>query len=251
MIKDSLKLGVCWIWTSPFVWTKSVASMLQLERPRGYEVQFFQGTGWCPASRHINACKGAIDWGADLLLILGADQVYQTDLLTRLVKRWEEGYEIISALVPTRGYVSWQNMKPFQPMAWRLQNSETPLEWSPDNLVVVDPAEGDVQEIDFIGSGVIMFERNHLLALKEPWFFETIDPRTQRRLACMDTKFAHRLKNEAHARLYVDTTIQVRHLHAFEVDHSFQERFPDWERPGAGDPSICMYEEIAPQSAEA
>lgn len=242
------KLAVCWIWGSPFVWTKSVESMLGLRHPADVEVKFFRGNGWGPARRHINACEAALAWGADYFLILGADQVYEPDLLERLVARVREGFEVVAALVPTRGYVSWNDMKPFQPMAWRLRsNGLKPIRWGPDGAPIeaIDPNAGEMQRIDLIGSGVLLFQRGHLEALERPWFFEEIDPETQIRTACMDTRFVYRLHSEAYAQVWADCTIKVRHLHAFEIDDSFSERFADWEKPGAGPRDICDYRDPA------
>lgn len=239
-----MKLGVCWIWGSPFVWSDSVESMLQLRPPAGVEVGFHRGTGWGPARRHINACEKALAWGADTLLILGADQVYEPDLLERLVKRMEEGCEVVAALVPTRGYLSRWDMKPFQPMAWRLKsNGVRPIQWTPGHapVEVIDPKDGDLQRIDFIGSGVLMFKREHLDMMQRPWFSETIDHATQIRTASMDTKFVYRLRAEAYAQVWVDTTIKVRHIHPFKVDDTFQDRFTDWMDPDIGEDAVCQF----------
>lgn len=245
----TMKLAVCWIWGSPFVWSRSVESMLGLRHPAGVEVSFFRGTGWGPAKRHINACEKAHAWGADLILILGADQVYEPDLLERLVARVREGYEVVAAMVPSRGYLGWLDMKPFQKMAWRLKsNGLAPIEWGQSNLEAIDPAAGDMQRIDFIGSGCILFHRDHLDALTKPWFYETIDHETQRRTASMDTKFCFRLRDEADAQVWVDTTIDIKHIHPFEIDGSYSERFPEWALPGMGDPAICRYD--APPTLE-
>jgi hypothetical protein len=241
------KLAVCWIWGSPFVWTRSVESMLQLRHPAGVEVSFFRGTGWGPAKRHLDACQKAMTWGADFLLILGADQVYEPDLLERLWQRVMEGYEVVSALVPSRGYFR-DDMQPFQKMAWRLKSRGTQaIAWSRDAVVPIDPRDGDMQRIDFIGSGCLLFRREHLDTLAQPWFFETIDHQTQVRTACMDTKFVWRLKQEADSDVWVDTTIPIRHLHAFEIDETFSERFADYAQPGVGPSDICQ----CPVKAEA
>lgn len=237
-----MKLGVCWIWGSPFVWTRSVESMLGLVHPAGVETKFFRGTGWGPAKRHINACEAAMAWGADHILILGADQVYDPDLLERLIARVREGYEVVAALVPSRGYLGWEAMKPFQAMAWRLPvTGLDPTDWHRTSLVPIDRHAGDMQRIDFIGSGCIMFHRDHLDSLAKPWFSETIDPETQNRTASMDTKFAYRLHAEAFAQVWVDTTIDIRHIHPFEVDESYSERFADWALPGVGPSDICQH----------
>lgn len=214
--------------------------MLRLRRPAGYDVDFFQGRGWSPACRHNTAVEQAVAWGADHILILGADQVYEPDLLERLVARRQEGYEIVCAMVPTRGYIEDMKMKPFQRMAWRFKGKgTTPIQWDRAELEIVIP-NGEMQRIDFIGSGCIMFDADHVLALAKPWFFETIDFKTQKRTACMDTKFAYRLRMEAYGQIWCDTTIRIRHLHDMAIDHTFADRFEDYALPGVGPSDLCQ-----------
>ena len=248
-----MKLAVGYPWTSPFMFTQFVDSTLNMKHPEGYEVEYFRGVGWCPAKRHINLCEKALEWGADLICIIGADQVHPPDMLCKLAKRWDEGCEVTAALVPVRGYVNWQEMKPFQPMAWRFKTSDemgttryrdyNSMGTDADMIHVVERSDGDLVKANFIGSGVIMFHRDHLLALKKPWFSETVDPETLERVANMDCIFAWRLQEEAYATLWIDTTIQVTHLHTFEIDDTYSERFSDWTRPGRGDQEICNFKE--------
>ena len=240
-----MKLAVGTPWSSPFMFTDYVDATLAMKHPENYEVKFFRGQGWCPARRHINICEKALDWGADLICIIGADQVHPEDMLEKLIRRWEEGYEIISALVPCRGYVSWQPMLPFQPMAWSFKSSSNwkireyrGMKEDEDMIHVINPHDGDMQKVNFIGSGVLMFHKDHLLALEKPWFRETIDMETQERMANMDCTFVWRLQSEAHATVWVDTTIKVKHAHVFHIDDSFSNRFMDWAQ-GYGDSTIC------------
>lgn len=234
-------------------WMRSLESMLELRHPEGVDVRFFRGTGWGPARRHIVACEKALTWRADHILILGADQVYEPDLLERLTARRREGYEVVAAVVPTRGYVAESMERPFQPMAWRLKgNGLIPIDGSAlENCQPVDPAGDVMQRIDFVGSGCLLFDAAHLEALERPWFAEQIDRRTQIRTACMDTLFVYRLRTEAYAQVWADLSIKIRHLHPFEIDESFQHRFADWVTPGAGEDSICRYGKLGlPQSAQ-
>lgn len=247
-----MKIAVGYPWSSPFTFTGFTDNLANLERPEGCEVRIFRGQGWCPARRHAHICEQALAWGADLITIIGADQVHPEDLLIRLLQRFREGCEVITALVPVRGYVGWQDMKPFQPMAWRFKTSDRPVlrayrgqQLDGDMLEVIDPKDGDVQRVNFIGSGVLMFHRDHLLALSKPWFSEMVDHATQQRISNMDCRFVWRLQTEAHAKVWVDTTIKVKHLHVFPIDATYQDRFADWTKPDSGDPAICRY---APQS---
>ena len=208
-----------------------------------------RGAGWCPARRHTHICEQALQLGADLILIVGADQIHPPDMLDRLIARYNEGYEVVSALVPARCYLAWQPMKPFQPMAWRIKPHLTQMEVQdgvfPENAVeVIDPNDGDMQPVNFIGSGVLMFHRDHLTSLKRPWFRESINPETYQRLASMDTTFVWRLQSEAGAKVWVDTTINVKHLHAFPIDRTFSGRFDDWMDPMIGDPVVCQYQPL-------
>jgi hypothetical protein len=249
-----MKLAVVTPWASPFMYTKYVDAMLNLERPPvarndigdtcTLATGFFRGEGWCPARRHMDGCEKAVEWGADLICIVGADQAHPPDMLCRLIDRWNEGYEVVSAMIPTRGYIQHMSMKPFQPMAWRVPANEDgdlkirKVEAIDDLIEKIDPEDGDIQRINFIGSGVLMFHKDHLLALERPWFFETVDRETCSRLACMDTKFVWRLQMEAGAQVWCDTTIKVKHIHDMEIDDTFQDRFDDW-MDGGGEAAIC------------
>lgn len=235
-------------WNSPFYFTQTHESLMQLVHPEGWDVEYVIGRGHSSARRHIDICEKALRKGADYILILGSDQLYEPDLLCRLTKRVCEGYEVVTALVPTRGFLPWQNMMPFQPLAWRLKTLD---ELGPDlryqkrrfrSLVddadmvhVIKPEDGEMQRVHFQGSGCLLFHRDHLLSLRPPWFYETIQVMTQARIANMDCRFVARLATEAHATVWCDTTIKIKHLHIFSIDDSFAERFADWAI-GAGNP---------------
>lgn len=186
----------------------------------------------------MDAIEQALEWGATYLLIFGADQVAPPDLLERLYARVQEGYQIINALVPSRGYFAHNvGTKPYQPLAWRWK--PTPLmdgkfqvrqyrnQQLDGDMLEVIKADGKVQVCHIIGSGCMMFHRDHILALEKPWFQEAVDPKTYKRFANMDTRFSMRLQSDAGATMWVDTSIKIGHLHAMEIDESFQDRFND------------------------
>ena len=230
-------------WSSPFIWTRCVDSLLNLRRPEGIDVIFIRGTGWSPARRHTDAVEKALDQKAELLLFFGADQIAPPYLLERLCHRFFEGYAVINALVPSRGYFSNNvHTKPFQPLAWRWKS--TPLseegrfvfrpyrnqKLDGDMLEVVIP-DGKVQPVHIIGSGCMIFHRDHITSLKRPWFQEAVDPLTYKRFANMDTRFSSRLIHEAGVLMWVDTSIKILHLTDMAIDTTFQDRFNDWMDP--------------------
>ena len=247
-----MQLAVVTPWSSPFVWTKftqNVADMLcEFKRP-DWEARFFMGQGCDPAARHVNMIQQGLDWGADLICIIGADQIHPEDMLGRLIVRYyQTNRGVISALVPFRGYVNWQEMRPFQSMGWRIRNHNGGLREfrnmtdDGDMFEPIDPKAGDLQRVDVIGSGVLLFDRDTIEALEPPWFYYKVDPVTMQRIADMDTKFVWRLRSEVQADVWVDTTIKVRHLHAFEIDETWEDRFADWAQPGvAGNETIVRH----------
>lgn len=242
------KIAVVTPWSSPFIWTKfceNAANMLASFRRDDWQARFFMGRGVDPAARHVDMCLQALDWGADLICIVGADQIHPLDMLDRLIDRYHETEGgVITALVPFRGYVSWQKMKPFQPMGWRIVNGNGDVREfrgmaeDHDMFQPIDPKAGDLQRVDVIGSGVLMFDRFTILAMRKPWFYYKVDPETMQRVADMDTRFVWRLRSEVQAQVWVDTTIKVKHLHPFEIDETWQDRFADWTEPGKSDDEI-------------
>ena len=249
-----MKLALVTPWASPFIWTKfckNLAGLLTHFHRPGWEVEVFFGRGCDPAARHVSCCNQALEWGADLICIIGADQVHPLNMLDTLLDDYEDtGGQVIGALVPFRGYVPGQGMKPFQPMGWRMRTKGTDIAvgklgesaaWEP-----IDPAAGELQRADIIGSGVLLFHVDFLKSLKKPWFYYGVNEDMQR-IADMDTRFVWRLRSEAQAEVWVDTTIKIKHLHAFEIDDTFQDRFADWAEPGVSDEDIIKH---LPQGAE-
>jgi hypothetical protein len=242
-----MKLGVFWPWDSPFTFTGFTENILNLERPSGVEVRFFRAVGWCSARRHTDGYEKALAWGADLILCLGSDQTYPEDLLPRLLARFEEtDGGVITALVPFRGFVKGQKMKPFQPLAWKLVGDGTRqfrgIDLDGDMTRQIDPGDGDLQRAHIIGTGVLLVHRDKVLAVKRPWFYDQVNKETLHLVSDMDAKFIWRLQTEAHAQVWVDTTINVKHLHVFPIDDTFQDRFEDWgEQPG--DTTVCQVEQ--------
>jgi len=236
------KLAICYPWGSPFIWTKHHQNALNMERPKGIESRWFQGQGWCPARRHIHFCEQAVDWGASHILILGADQTFPEDLIPRLVKRVEvDGCEVITALVPTRGLVHYLPMRPFQPVAFRFKDGTQASRWrtweqDKDMLELIEPGDNELELIDFIGSGCIMFPVDDLLKMPTPWFYEVYQKQDLCRQASMDTRFIFEMKKFTGAQIWLDTTIKIGHLNDMIVDDTYQYKFTreDWKEEGYG-----------------
>lgn len=241
------KLGVVTTWNSPFYMTKpaeNLAQMMANFRRDGWEADVYFGNGIDPASRHIDAARQALEDGADVICYVGADQIHPVDMLNRLLDRYyETGGDVITAMIPFRGYINWQSMRPFQPLAWQIVNDSGGVRENrgyredPDLFRIIDQdSPPEMEQVDVIGSGVMLFDRETILALRAPWFYDSRDIKTMMRVADTDTRFIWRLRGEVQAKVWVDKTIRVKHLHTFEIDETFQYRFDDMmERAGQRD----------------
>lgn len=249
-----MKLAVGYSWSSDFIFTDFLETALNMTHPSGYEVRYFRGSGQRMARRHLEICERALEWGADLICFIDADQIHPQDMLVKLTKRIEEGCNVISAQVPFRGYVDWQKMKPFQPTGWRLEcdgvQEFKSLAATSHMAKAIDPADGDLQRVHIIGTGVLMFPADCLFSLEQPWLFDVPDPKTQQRISDTDAWFVWRLQTELGLQVWVDTTIKVQHCLVFKVDDTFSERFADWTDPERADTSICKFAKLYPKAGE-
>jgi len=227
------KLAVCYPGDTSFVFMQAFESIIAIDPPEQCEVRWFRGVGWCQARRRTHAAEQALEWGADLIACLDIDQVYESDILSRLVKRHDEGCRIVAAMVPMRGYVRMSNTAPFQRLAWKIENNQ---------FVPIDPADGNLQKCEFPTSAAILFSAEDLRRLKKPWYFFTYKPDTWKQVRGEDATFALRMMSELGIQSWVDTTIKVKHIHPFPIDETFPDRFSDWSEKGVGESAICNYE---------
>ena len=226
------KMALGWPWSPPFVYTAFLDSILQLEHP--CETKWIRGGGWCNARRRISICEQAIEWGADYITMLDADQTYPPDILRKFLKHMEEGKDMVAAMVPQRGYTAGTGTKPFQRLAWKTEDNLT--------LIPVRVEDGELQQIVLPTCAAICFHTRDLRRLAKPWFVDNYDPLTLKRKFAEDLNFVLNMAKVG-VEGWVDTTIEVKHLHLFQIDETFSERFADWEQSG-GDPAICRYEVI-------
>lgn len=217
-------LAVCYPGDMPTVFTAAFASMVNIQAPPDTEVRWFQGVGWCQARRRTHACEQALDWGADLIAQLDIDQVYDADVLRRLLARHDEGCRIVAAMVPGRTYVKKSKVPPFGRLAWRSTKNGTDFE-------PIDPDEGDLVAADFPTSACVMFSARDLERLPRPWYLNEYDKDTWCLVAGEDATFFLRMAAIG-VSSWVDTTIRVRHAHVFEIDDTYPERFADWADGG-------------------
>jgi len=220
------KLAVCYPGDMPTFYASVIESVLNIRPPEQFEVRWIRGLGWCQARRRINAAEKAIEWGADLIASLDMDQIYESDVLERLTDRIAEGYDCLSALVPSRGK-SPSLSYPFQGMGWRLVEKE---------FVPVTPEDGEMVRAEFPTHGCCIFRASDIQRLQQPWYAYKYDEKNWQETEGEDSRFFLRLNQELSIETWIDTTIKVKHCHVFQIDETFPNRFPDWVpgEPGSG-----------------
>lgn len=203
------------------MFTSFVEASLNIKPPLGWETRWIRGSGWCPSRAHNDFMEKALEWGADMICILGSDQIHEPDILSRLLARHDEGCEVIGALVPAR--VSFDGHVVGDRLAWTREGNEP---------VLIDPEAAALQKISFIGSGVLMFPAGLLEKIKKPWLSDVLVGDNGQRQPNADCFFTWRLQSEAGAQMWVDTTIKVKHCQVFEIDETFPDRFSDQSGKG-------------------
>ena len=172
----------------------------------------------------------ALVWGADHILILGADEVYEEATILKLAKHLPE-YDMASGIVPSRGSCGPEK-KAFAGMGFKMKdNAKLYGEWPLANTSMehwdIISEKDESQRIDAIGTGTLLMKSEIFRGLEAPFFREFIlDDHTFARSPIMDTSFVLKCTLGG-AKLWLDTTIKIVHLDVFPIDWTYQDRFAD------------------------
>lgn len=226
------KLAVIVPWDSVFIWTAPAFNMMNWERPKGYDVRFIMGVGWCPAARHNDGIAKAQEWGAELIMFNGGDHLCPKDIIPRMLNRINEGWDIVHASPPSRG-VCGANKKPFYGMSYKVVGplpQERPLECAPKESVKLITHDMEPQQSHITGTGNILMKAEILDGLEKPYFEEHIKKDGKYSRYCIqDSHFVYRCTLLSGAKLFCDTSIKLVHLDVFGIDETYSERFKDKE----------------------
>jgi len=205
-------------------------NMMNWERPDGFQVKFIMGAGWCPAARHNDGVAKAQQWGADLIMFNGGDHLCPFDILSLMIARIDEGWDMVHAMPPSRGVCGW-NSRAFQAQSYRVVG---PI--PKDNAVLCMPLGSakvlsyadEPQESHISGTGNILMKAEILDGMQKPYFEEIIKKDgLYGRYCAQDSQFTHRCTIESGARMFCDTSIRIIHLDIFGIDDTYSDRFKD------------------------
>lgn len=207
-----MKIACVVPWNSPFLWAKPVPNFLNVKAPAGAEMRWFMPAGWCSARRKTAGVELALDWGADWIWFVDADQVVEEDTLLRL---WEcaGSLRVVGAMQPCRGYFpQFKGSKPYQPMCW----DEKGQPFTPTKL----------QTVMYGSLNCFLIDAEIFKKLPRPWFSERFNVTTMARLSSLDQHFTKRLWDNG-TPMWVDPEIRPKHMDAFPLGWDMQDRFDD------------------------
>ena len=226
------KIGIIIPWDSPFIWSVPMFNMLNWERPKGYELNFIMGTGWCPAARHNDGVANAQAWGADLIMFNGGDHLCPKDIVVRMLARIDEGWDMVQAMIPSRG-VCGASGKAFHGMSYKVIGDmpvENPMLNAPPGSIQILTYADEPQQSHICGTGNILMKTEILKGMEKPYFEESIKKDGKYGRYCVqDSMFVYSCTVLGGARLFCDTSIKLVHVDAFGIDETYEERFKDKE----------------------
>lgn len=206
------KIMCCVPWASPFIWAKTMPAFLNLKIPAGVEIRWEFVNGWCSARRKTGGVELAQAWGADYIVFVDADELIEPDTLERLFAHALAGRCPVGGLQPARGYIPHLMERPYQAVCW----DDNGKPFTPDKL----------QTVRYGPMGCCLIQMQVFKEMRRPWFDEKFDPNTMARLSSLDQRFTERLWKNG-TPMWIDPTIQAKHMDAMPIDFTFQNRFDD------------------------
>ncbi len=208
-------------WTSAFMHTPWVDAALRLRAPAGHELDWVRGLGWCDARRIHYIIEHALAEDADVVVFLDADVIVPPEWLELMTKHLETGIRAVASVVPMRGRAHEQ-YAPFEMMAWNVLDGE---------LVPVERGSG-LQKVDYVAMGASMFDVSIFREHPSPWTWHEHGEGYKAKGSTADSIFIKNLR-ELGIEVFADPSVEVKHLHTFQIDQTYESRFPEWEVGGA------------------
>jgi hypothetical protein len=192
------KLAIGIPWQHQFMPTDFLFSLWNTDIPR--DAKLIRGKEMdLPNSRIDMVCR-AQKWGADEIFMVDVDQGFPTDVLKRLRSH---NKDIISGWSPHRGY-------PHTPLVYRKYEH---------GFRPVHPEKG-LQKVDGFGFGCVLLKMHVFDKIPTPWFLNTHDGRTGKRLEGNDFYFCKKAQ-EAGFDLWVDNEVNCTHDFQGKIDKEY------------------------------
>jgi len=170
----------------------------------GYEVAINHHSGSVLAEARLEACKSAVEWGADWLFCFDSDMRFPVNAFEGM-KAWDK--PVVAANCSKR-------KRPVGPTA-RRRNAGFNAERESD-VVWPDPNVHGLEQVETVGFGVILIKAEVFKQIEWPWFDQPWHEAAQRGIG-EDIFFCIRCR-EAGIPIYIDHDLSwaVRHTGSYE-----------------------------------
>lgn len=183
--------------------TEFAISFAALDKPEECEYAVLKGS-LIYESRNL-LCKKAITTQSDYIMWFDSDMQLPKDVIPKMIKHMEEGYEIVTGLY-------FRRAAPFTPVLFKsYEEQEDSIKWEDYN----DYPKDSFFEIAGCGFGCVMIKTEILLDLLlnyNNWFMPLKN-------CGEDMSFCFRAKELGH-KIYCDSTIKCGHVAHMVVDES-------------------------------
>ena len=148
-----------------------------------------------------NLAKQAVNGGFDRMLWLDSDIVFDPDLMVRLAKHLDDGYEYVSGLYFKRQY-------PTEPVCFKtITQVQEGKELVTKALVYKDYPKNQLFEVDATGFGAVMITTDLIKRVQDKYGL----PFSPQLGLGEDMSFCWRAK-QVGAKLYCDSSIKLKHI---------------------------------------
>ena len=181
------------------VYTDFMLSLLNMQRVGDSYCQVVKSSLIYDARN--NLAKQAVNGGFDRMLWLDSDIVFDYDLMVRLAKHLDDGYEYVSGLYFKRQY-------PTEPVCFKtITQVQEGKELVTKALVYKDYPKDQLFEVDATGFGAVMMTTDLIKRVQDKYGL----PFSPQLGLGEDMSFCWRAK-QVGAKLYCDSSIKLKHI---------------------------------------
>lgn len=200
----------------------TVSSIMTLDMPKNIEVNFRFISNCLIYDAREGLCKFAINEGFDYILMIDSDMMLPKDTIIKYLETLENPEhkcDIVSGLIFKRSF-------PFQPCIYlkaRVIEQED-KSYKPHLEGIIKWTENSIIPIEACGMAACMIRTSILKDIKKPWFYPFPSMGE-------DITFCIKARQEAGAKIYCDTRIDVGHLSVSPITSIYQkEALSAWEK---------------------
>jgi GT2 family glycosyltransferase len=216
----------------------TVSSIVSLAIPPNFTIGFRFVSNCLIYDAREKLAEHATNEGYDYLLFIDSDMVLPGDTIVKMLEDMNNGAEIVTGMIFKRSY-------PYQPCFYpkarlnklkKMENGVEKIEMLPDLEGCIQWEKDSIIPLEGMGMACCMIDTNVFKRIAKPWFYPF--PHVGE-----DITFCIKARQEAKAKMVVDTRIDVGHITNATVTSEFQkEALRNWESDPANQGKLLYME---------